>query len=198
VLTTEQKTFYETYGFLVFRQYFSKEETVEIRSAFDDILEEALGGHNVKAAASNVPRPSPSPNPTPRYQSIPSFGGDQPILLQPLQVPDQRKDQELTGRIRPASQARAEQRDELPGRPWGDGGLQFITERCLDSVGKSATLPQKLGDGWTSIDRIVTGEQGIDRHPLEALERRKISIQVAIGWGKSGIAGLRQNRVPER
>jgi hypothetical protein len=97
VLTTEQKTFYETYGFLVFRQYFSKEETVEIRSAFDDILEEALGGHNVRAAASNVPRPSPSPNPTPRYQSIPSFGGDQPILLQPLQVPDQRKGQRWAG-----------------------------------------------------------------------------------------------------
>jgi hypothetical protein len=44
VLTPEQKQFYETFGFLVFRSYFSPEETAEITRAFDGVLEDALNG----------------------------------------------------------------------------------------------------------------------------------------------------------
>ena len=41
MLTDEQKSFYETFGFLVFRQNFSPNEIAEIRREFDDVLEEA-------------------------------------------------------------------------------------------------------------------------------------------------------------
>jgi ectoine hydroxylase-related dioxygenase (phytanoyl-CoA dioxygenase family) len=44
MLTDEQKSFYETFGFLIFHQYFSPNEIAEIRRQFDDVLEEALGG----------------------------------------------------------------------------------------------------------------------------------------------------------
>jgi len=44
VLTAEQKCFYDTFGFLVFRRCFSSDETAEIIRLFDGVIEEARHG----------------------------------------------------------------------------------------------------------------------------------------------------------
>jgi hypothetical protein len=64
VLTAEQRNHYDTFCFLVFRQYFSSEEMAEIRGAFDEVLEAALDGkpfagqkrHMVLGCAEQRPR----------------------------------------------------------------------------------------------------------------------------------------------
>lgn len=43
-LSPEQRLFYDTFGFLVFRQYFSPDETAEITREFDEVLVGALNG----------------------------------------------------------------------------------------------------------------------------------------------------------
>jgi ectoine hydroxylase-related dioxygenase (phytanoyl-CoA dioxygenase family) len=54
MLTAEQKNYYDTYGFLVFRQYFTPTETAEIRGAFDEVLEDALGGQKFAGQARHM------------------------------------------------------------------------------------------------------------------------------------------------
>jgi hypothetical protein len=49
VLTPEQKLYYETFGFLVMRQYFSPAETAEICRLFDEVMTEARHGKPIKA-----------------------------------------------------------------------------------------------------------------------------------------------------
>lgn len=44
MLTVEQRNFYATFGFLVFRRYFAPEEIAAIRRDFDAVLEAALYG----------------------------------------------------------------------------------------------------------------------------------------------------------
>jgi ectoine hydroxylase-related dioxygenase (phytanoyl-CoA dioxygenase family) len=44
MLTDERRSYYQTFGFLVFRQLFAPDEMAEIRREFDNVLEEALGG----------------------------------------------------------------------------------------------------------------------------------------------------------
>jgi len=44
VLTAEQKNFYATFGFLVFREYFAPDEIAVIRRELDEVLEAALHG----------------------------------------------------------------------------------------------------------------------------------------------------------
>jgi hypothetical protein len=45
MLTSAQESFYDTFGFLFFRQCFSPEEMTAIRSEFDEVIEAALNGH---------------------------------------------------------------------------------------------------------------------------------------------------------
>ena len=44
MLTPEQKLYFETFGFLVMRQYFSPDETAEISRLFDEVMTEARHG----------------------------------------------------------------------------------------------------------------------------------------------------------
>jgi len=44
MLTAEQKSFYDTFGFLVFPRLFSPEETSEISRLFEEVIEEARQG----------------------------------------------------------------------------------------------------------------------------------------------------------
>lgn len=44
MLSPEQRNFYDVFGFLVFRQYFSPDETAEISRQFDDLMAEARHG----------------------------------------------------------------------------------------------------------------------------------------------------------
>src|SRR5690348_11484420 len=44
MLTAEQRSFYDTFGFLVFPRLFSPEETSEISRLFEEVIEEARRG----------------------------------------------------------------------------------------------------------------------------------------------------------
>ena len=49
MLTPEQSLYFEAFGFLVMRQYFSPDETAEISRMFDEVMTEARQGKPIAA-----------------------------------------------------------------------------------------------------------------------------------------------------